>query len=62
MENVLLPMQHASPLRDADGPKGTPEMLQFGTCTVAGAARVRLNTTTNCFRDSNSGFYLEVHT
>ena len=35
--------------------------LQFGTSDVAGVARMRLITTTNCLRDSNSGFFLEVY-
>ena len=49
----LLPMQHAPPLHLGDGSKGTAGPLQFGTSDVAGAARMRLSTTTNCLRDSN---------
>ena len=41
-----------------DGSKGTAGPLQFGTSDVAGVARMRLSTT-NCLRDSNSGFSLK---
>ena len=52
-----------SPLRlhVGDGSKGTAGPLQFGNSDVAGVARIGLSTTTNCLRDSNSGFFLEVY-
>ena len=52
---------HPPPLHVDDGSKGTAGPLQFGTSDVAGVARMRLSTTTNCLRDSNTGFFLEVY-
>ena len=49
------------PLYVGDGSKGTARPLQFGTSDVARVARMRLSTTTNCLRDSKSGFFLEVY-
>ena len=57
----LLPMRHAPLLHVGDGSKGTAGPLQFGTSDIAGVARMRLSTTTNCVRDSNSGFFLEIY-
>ena len=54
-------IQRASPLIVGDGSKGTAGPLQSGTSDVAGVARMRLSTTTNCLRDSNSGLFLEVY-
>ena len=56
MEGKLLPIQHVPPLHLADGPKGTAGLLQFGANKVAGAARTKLKSTTNCLRDSDSAF------
>ena len=60
-----MPMQHAPlplpPLHVSDGSKGTAGPLQLGTSDVAGVARMRLRTTTNCLREFNSGFFLEVY-
>ena len=50
-----------SPLHVVDGSKGTAGLLQFGTSDVVGVARMRLSTTTNCLRDSNSGVFLEIY-
>jgi len=61
MENGMLPMQHVPPLHIADGSKGTARPLQFGTSVVAGAARMKLKTTTDCLRGSNAGFSLKVY-
>ena len=61
MEDRQLPMHHAPPLHVADGSTGTAEPLQFGTSAAAGAARRKLYTTTNCLRDSDSGFFLDVY-
>ena len=48
-------------LHVGNGSKGTAGPLQFGSSDVAGVARMRLSTTTNCLRDSNCGFFLEVY-
>ena len=40
------------PLQVGDGSKGTTGPSQFRTNDVAGVARMRLSTTTNCLRDS----------
>ena len=48
------------PLHVGDGSKVTAGSLQFGTSDVA-VTRMRLSTTTNCLRDSNSGFFLGVY-
>lgn len=61
MENGMLPMQHVPPLHFADVSKGTARPIQFGTSVVAGAARTWLMATTDCLRDSDSGFFLEVY-
>jgi len=61
MENGMLPMQHVPPLHVADESKGTARPLQFGTSAVAGAARTKLKTTTDCLKGSDSGFSLEVY-
>ena len=44
-----------------DGSKGTARPLQSDTSDIAGVARTRLSTTTDCFMDSNFGFSLEVY-
>lgn len=42
-------------------PKEQQRWYSFFTSTIAGAARARLNTTTNCLRDFNSRFFLKVY-
>ena len=57
-----MPIQHAPPPPSLDdGSKGTAGPLQCVTSDVAAVARMRLNTTTNCLRDSNFEFFLEVY-
>ena len=60
----LLPMQHPTPpplpsmlVMDPKEQKGHYSLAPE---TSAGVARKRLSTMTNCLRDSNSGFFLEV--
>ena len=50
------PCSMPPPLLVTDGSKGTAGLLQFGTSDAAGVARTRSQATTNCLRDSNSGF------
>jgi len=61
MENGMLPMKHVPPLHVADGSKGTARPLRFGISAVAGAARTKLKSTTDCLRGYDSGLSLEVY-
>ena len=56
----MLPMQHAPPLPPSSTSVMDPKEQQ-GTSDIARVTRMRLSTTKNCLRDSNSGFVLEVY-